>query len=240
MARPLVPDELWDVIQPLLPRHRARPGKRGRPPVDDRACLTGIIFVLQSGIPWEMLPQEMGCGCGMTCWRRLRYWQRRGVWKKLLHALLQRVGQEEASTGSTAAWTARPPAPFLGGADRPEPHGPGQERHQTPPARRRQGHATGRAPHRGQPQRVAGGDEPRGRHPADPRAARSPTAETEGDIWGPPVRHAPESRRPQAAAHRGPPGAAADAAWQRSGQDPLRGRADPGVGRASPPAEDPV
>jgi len=95
MARPLVPDELWDVVQPLLPRHRARPGKRGRPPVDDRACLTGIIVVLQSGIPWEMLPQEMGCGSGMTCWRRLRYWQRRGVWKKLLHALLQRVGQEE-------------------------------------------------------------------------------------------------------------------------------------------------
>ena len=95
MARPLVPDELWEVIQPLLPRHRARPGKRGRPPVDDRACLTGIVFVLQSGIPWEMLPQEMGCGSGMTCWRRLRYWQRRGVWKKLLHALLQRVGQEE-------------------------------------------------------------------------------------------------------------------------------------------------
>jgi transposase len=95
MARPLVPDELWEVVQPLLPRHRARPGKRGRPPVDDRACLTGIVFVLRSGIPWEMLPQEMGCGSGMTCWRRLRYWQRRGVWKKLLHALLQRVGQEK-------------------------------------------------------------------------------------------------------------------------------------------------
>ena len=94
MARPLVPDELWEVVQPLLPHHRARPGKRGRPPVDDRACLTGIVFVLQSGIPWGMLPQEMGCGSGMTCWRRLRYWQRRGVWKRLLHALLQRVGQE--------------------------------------------------------------------------------------------------------------------------------------------------
>src|SRR5215469_13317565 len=95
MARPLVPDELWDVVEPLLPRHRARPGKRGRPPVDDRACLTGIVFALQSGIPWEMLPLEMGCGSGVTCWRRLRYWQRRGVWKKLLHALLQRVGQEK-------------------------------------------------------------------------------------------------------------------------------------------------
>jgi len=94
MARPLVPDELWEIIEPLLPRHKARPGKRGRPPVDDRACLTGIIFVLQSGIPWWMLPQEMGCGSGVTCWRRLRYWQRRGVWKKLLHALLDRLGRE--------------------------------------------------------------------------------------------------------------------------------------------------
>ena len=72
MARPLVPAELWAVVQPLLPRPRARPGKRGRPPLDDRACLTGIVFVLHSGIPWEMLPQEMGCGSGMTCWRRLR------------------------------------------------------------------------------------------------------------------------------------------------------------------------
>ena len=46
MPGPLVPDELWEFVQPLLPRHKARPGKRGRPPVDDRACLTGIIFVL--------------------------------------------------------------------------------------------------------------------------------------------------------------------------------------------------
>jgi len=51
VARPLVPDELWGVVQPLLPRHRARPGKRGRPPVDDRASLAGIIFVPQSGTP---------------------------------------------------------------------------------------------------------------------------------------------------------------------------------------------
>jgi transposase len=95
MAEPLVPDELWEAVAPLLPRHKARPGKRGRPPVDDRACLTGIVFVLRSGIPWAMLPQEMGCGSGVTCWRRLRYRQRRGVWKKLLRALLQRVGQEK-------------------------------------------------------------------------------------------------------------------------------------------------
>ena len=94
MAHPLVPDELWETVEPLLPEHKAGPGKRGRPPVDDRACLTGIIFVLHSGIPWWMLPQEMGCGSGVTCWRRLRDWQRRGVWKKLLHVLLDRLGRE--------------------------------------------------------------------------------------------------------------------------------------------------
>src|SRR5512135_1620374 len=60
MAEPLVPDDLWEAVAPLLPRHQARPGKRGRPPVDDRACLTGIVFVLRSGIPWEMLPQGDG------------------------------------------------------------------------------------------------------------------------------------------------------------------------------------
>jgi transposase len=92
MARPLVSDELWELTRPLLPRHKAGTRKGGRRPVDDRACLTGIVFVLQSGIPWHMLPQEMGCGSGVTCWRRLRWWQRRGVWKKLLVAVLQRLG----------------------------------------------------------------------------------------------------------------------------------------------------
>ena len=91
MPKPLVPDELWKTVKPLLPQHKSRLGKRGRPPLDDRAALTGIVFVLQSGIPWNMLPREMGCGSGVTCWRRLRHWQRRGVWKRLLAAMLQRV-----------------------------------------------------------------------------------------------------------------------------------------------------
>ncbi len=66
MAKPLVSDELWAVVAPLLPPEPPKP-KGGRPRVSDRAALTGIIFVLKSGIPWEMLPQEMGCGSGMTC-----------------------------------------------------------------------------------------------------------------------------------------------------------------------------
>jgi transposase len=71
MAKELVSDELWNTIEPLLPDEPPKP-KGGRPRVDNRAALAGIIFVLKSGIPWEMLPQEMGCGSGVTCWRRLR------------------------------------------------------------------------------------------------------------------------------------------------------------------------
>src|SRR5947209_16153213 len=69
MAAPLVSDALWSLFSPLLPPRPPRP-KGGRPPVEDRAAPTGILFVLKSGIPWEMLPQEMGCGCGMSCWHR--------------------------------------------------------------------------------------------------------------------------------------------------------------------------
>jgi transposase len=79
MARPLVPGNLWAAIAPLLPPARPRP-KGGRPPFLDRAALTGIILVLKSGLPWEMLPAEMGCGSGMSCWRRLRDWQAASVW----------------------------------------------------------------------------------------------------------------------------------------------------------------
>ena len=63
MAKELVTDELWETIAPLLPPKLPKP-QGGRPRIDDRAALTGIVFVLKSGIPWEMLPKEMGCGSG--------------------------------------------------------------------------------------------------------------------------------------------------------------------------------
>ncbi len=74
MAKPVVSDELWEIIEPLLPPLPEPSPKGGRPPIGNREALTGIMFVLRTGIPWEMLPQEMGCGSGMTCWRRLRDW----------------------------------------------------------------------------------------------------------------------------------------------------------------------
>jgi transposase len=72
-----------------LPKRRRRNRQyAGRTPIPDRAVLTGILFVLRSGIPWRMLPREMGCGSGVTCWRRLVRWQRAGVWKRLHGVLL--------------------------------------------------------------------------------------------------------------------------------------------------------
>jgi transposase len=92
MAQELVDDELWAIVEPLLPKpKRRRKRHAGRKPLDRRKTLCGILFVLKSGIPWEMLPPEMGCGSGMTCWRRLRDWQQAGVWDRLHLALLQHL-----------------------------------------------------------------------------------------------------------------------------------------------------
>ena len=102
MTRPLISDELWKMIEPALPPHNPR-FWGGRPPLDDRRALAGIIFVLKTGIPWEYLPQEMGCGSGMTCWRRLREWQEAGVWQRLHELLLAKLNQADRIDWSRAA-----------------------------------------------------------------------------------------------------------------------------------------
>jgi transposase len=94
MSTPRVSDDLWNRITPLLPPEPPKP-TGGRPRIPDRAARTGIIFVLKSGIPWEMLLVEMGCGSGMTCWRRLRDWQEAGIWDRLHHALLDELGKAD-------------------------------------------------------------------------------------------------------------------------------------------------
>jgi transposase len=78
MAQALLPDDIWSLIEAHLPAHSRSP-KGGRPRINDRAALTGILFVLKTGIPWEYLPRELGCGSGMMCWRRLHKWMQAGV-----------------------------------------------------------------------------------------------------------------------------------------------------------------
>jgi transposase len=128
MAKPLVTDELWAALEPLLPPNRPKP-KGGRPRASDRAALAGMIFVLRTGIPWEYVPREMGV-CGMTCWR-LRDWQAAGVWAALHRLLLERLGGEPTNwTGAGPRWTV-PLSRRKGGiGDRPEPDGSRQAGHE--------------------------------------------------------------------------------------------------------------
>jgi transposase len=84
----IVPDDLWARIEPLLPAVPRRADHPGRRRLADRKVLSGIMFVLYTGMPWEFLPQELGSGSGMTCWRRLRDWHDAGVWQQLHQALL--------------------------------------------------------------------------------------------------------------------------------------------------------
>ena len=102
MAKALLSDELWELVEPLIPKVERRYRFPGRKRIDDRKVLTGILFVLQTGIPWEYLPQEMGCGSGMTCWRRLQEWQEQGVWRQLHELLLAKLNEVDRIDWSRA------------------------------------------------------------------------------------------------------------------------------------------
>lgn len=117
MAKLLVDDELWALVEPLLPP--AKPRRRlhpGRKPLDSRKVLTGILFVLKTGIPWEDLPQEMDCGSGMTCWRRLHDWQEAGVWQALHKLMLTKLHQANRIDWSRAVVDSASMRAVFGGA----------------------------------------------------------------------------------------------------------------------------
>ena len=94
IAKPLVNDQLWKLIEPILPKYSPRP-RRGRLSDDDRRALTGIIFVLKTGIPWQYLPKEMGCGSGMPCWRRPKECQKAGIWDKMHRIMLNNLREKD-------------------------------------------------------------------------------------------------------------------------------------------------
>lgn len=94
MARALLSEDLWLPIAGHLPAHRRSP-KGGRPRIVDRAALTGILFVLKTEIPWEYLPRELGCGSGMTCWRRLHESMLAGVWQRIDEEVHRRLREHD-------------------------------------------------------------------------------------------------------------------------------------------------
>jgi transposase len=91
MAEPLLTDELWNEIKPLLPQHNVDP-RGGAPPKSDRACLEGILYVLRTGCQWNRLPLCKLWPSGVTCWRRFRKWAQNGVWVQLHRRLLNQLG----------------------------------------------------------------------------------------------------------------------------------------------------
>jgi transposase len=119
MAQPLVSDELWAIVEPLIPRVQRRYRYPGRKRIDDRMVLTGILFVLKTGIPWEHLPQELGCGSGMTCWRRLHEWQQAGVWQRLHELLLAKLREADRIDWSRAVVDSAQ-VPAVLGAPKPD------------------------------------------------------------------------------------------------------------------------
>src|SRR5579862_9913929 len=230
MAAELLPEELWVEIKPLLPPPTPPSSKGGRPPVDNRAALRGIIFVLRSGIAWQMLPTEAFGVSGSSCWRRLSEWTKLGIWPELHRRLLNRLGKLGGPTSGTRWWTASRSGPSKGGAHRPEPNGPRQTGLQTPCADRGRRRAAGGPDHarqRPRPGAVAGAA---GSTPRRPGPAREAATQPRGPPGRPRLRHQEDDRAGRGHGHREPPGPARRRhARQRAGRAALRGRAFPGV-----------
>ncbi len=127
MAEPMVSDELWELLSPLIPPRPRRHRHPGRRPLDDRAVLNGILFVLQSGIGWQRLPKELGFGSGMTAWRRLRDWNEAGVWQRLHEVLLAKLREADRIDWSRAVADSSHVRAVKGGARRARARSTGAE-----------------------------------------------------------------------------------------------------------------
>ncbi|WP_257804637.1 IS5 family transposase [Burkholderia glumae] len=139
MEAPIIDDELWILIEPLLPPAKLRAkSDPGRPRVSDRAALNGILFVFKTGIRWNHLPTRLGFGSGATCWRRLSDWQKAGVWDQLHELLLDKLRAAGQIDCHTLRSIRRPCAPLGRAKNWPEPHRSRATRFQAPRPRRRQ------------------------------------------------------------------------------------------------------
>src|SRR6266487_3654988 len=144
LADKLLPDALWQRIQPLLPPPPSH--ARGGAPrtVSDRACMAAIIFMARTSTPWALLPVgEFGCGSVTTCWRRFAEWARAGVFERLQELLLDELGRRAGLVARDRGLLQ--PAGGSGGPDWRKPGRPGQARVQASPGKRGWRHAVGAA-----------------------------------------------------------------------------------------------
>ena len=91
LSRRLVPDELWEIVEPLIPGFRPRVQGGGTAPVEARAVFTAIVYVLTSGCAWRDLPPSFGVDF-RTAHRRFTAWSNAALWHRLHLAVLDRLG----------------------------------------------------------------------------------------------------------------------------------------------------
>ncbi len=152
MAKPILDDELWALIEPLLPPPKPRRSRYpGRKPLDDRAVLTGILFILQTGLRRDLLPREMGCGSGMSYWRRLRDWQAAGVWDRLHEVLLAELRAANQIDWSRVVVDCSSIRAVGSGQNETESRRSGATRFKAPSHHRSAGHPARGNPHGRQP-----------------------------------------------------------------------------------------
>jgi transposase len=101
LGQELVPDELWKIVEPLIPAQRERPQGGGTHYVDDRAVFTAIVYVLTSGCAWRHLPAEFGVSKA-TAHRRFVAWTEAGLWRRLHRVVLDRLGAQAGIDWSRA------------------------------------------------------------------------------------------------------------------------------------------
>jgi transposase len=130
MGQTLVPDGLWEIVEPLLPAQRERPQGGGTRYVDDRAVFTAIVYVLTTGCAWRHLPADFGVSRA-TAHRRFVAWTQAGLWRRLHRAVLDRLGEQAGIDWLRAVIDAASLLATRGPADRPapgRPPGPRQSR----------------------------------------------------------------------------------------------------------------
>ena len=241
MSPPLLDDGLWALVESLLPkRRRVRWPSMGRPRIPDRAALTGILFVWRAGVPWQMLPKEMGCGSGSTCWRRLVQWQRAGVWRRLHEVLLTEWRRRGRLDLARAIVDSRSVRALRGGKHWTEPYRSPQERVETSHSHRRARDSDCRAADRRQPQRHHRTAAVGRCVPDFGRPARAAPPATRLCPRGPRLRFSAPSRRVAPTRDSDGAGEAPDTARQRFRADAVGRRTHLGLASSLPPPQRPL